>query len=310
MNHDSIYVDKLEYKGFEMKDIFMNRRDFLKKSSLGLASLGLAWSGLNMFSDDSIYAALTGDVAVKKGNMYYRKLGKTGLKLSEISFNGGVLNDVSVLSYAMDLGLNYIDTAPIYLDGKSEERVGKILKYRPNELIVGTKWEVREEFRVKELVKSVEASLKRLGTDTIDIIQVWAARRKTQVLHEPVFEAFEKLKKAGKVRFLGLTSHKNEEEVCREAVNCGQYDVLLASYNYENYDKIDPIIKDAVKKGIGVIAQFSLLGGDKIPGNTKNAKMGSVEWVLKNQNISSTVVTMGSLSVVDEYMQIPASIRK
>lgn len=310
MNHDSVYVNKLEYKGFEMKDIFMNRREFLKKSSLGLASLGLAWSGLNMFSDDSIYAALMGDVAVKKGNMYYRKLGKTGLELSEISFNGGVLKDVSVLSYAMDLGLNYIDTAPVYLDGKSEERIGKILKYRPNELIVGTKWEVREEFRVKELVKSVEASLKRMGTDTIDIIQVWAARRKTQVLHEPVFEAFEKLKQAGKVRFLGLTSYKNEEEICREAVNCGRYDVLLASYNYNNYEEMGLIIKDAVKKEMGVMAQFTMLGRKKIPGNTKGSKIGSVEWALKNQNISSIVVMMGGLSVVDEYMQIPASIRK
>jgi len=310
MNHDSVYVNKQEYKGLKMKDIFMNRREFLKKSSLGLASLGLAWSGLNIFSDDSVYAALTGDVAVKKGNMYYRKLGKTGLELSEISFNGGVLKDVSVLSYAMDLGLNYIDTAPVYLDGKSEELIGKILKYRPGELIVGTKWEVREEYRVKELEQSVNASLKRMGTDTIDIIQVWGASRKTQVLHEPVFEAFEKLKKAGKVRFLGLTSHKNEELVCQEAVNCGRYDVLLTSYHYDNHEKMDPIISQAAKKEMGVIAQFTISGGNKIPGNTKNPKMGAVEWSLKNQNISSTVVTMDGLSVVDEYMQIPSVIRK
>lgn len=285
---------------------YLTRREFIKKTSLGFLCAGLAYSGINV---KSLFAALAKDPATKKGIMYYRKLGKTDLLVSEIAFNGGRLTDPAVLSYAMDLGINYVDTAPAY--GDSELNIAKILKYRRNDLIVATKWEVNELFRVKELEKSVETSLKRLEVETIDIIQVWAAMRKTQVTHEPVFEAFDKLKKAGKVKYLGITTHRNEIEVSKEIIKTGRYDMMLAAYHYLNYKQMGPIIEEAVQKNIGVIGQLITEGSDENPELKGNSSTrAAAEWALKNTNLTSVLLDMPTTPDVDELARVPGLMRK
>ena len=242
----------------------LTRREFLKNGSLGLVGAGLALTGLSMFDSRQVFANILDGIAEQNGKMFYRKLGKTGLMVSEIVFNGGVLDDPSVLAYAMDLGLNYVDTSRTYPG--SEENIAKILKYKRDKLIVATKWQVEEKFKVEDLEKSLNESLQALGTDHIDIIQVWAARRQTQINHEPVFVAFEKLKKAGKVSFLGISSHINPHVMAQEVVNSGRYDMMNVMYNYVNHQEMDPIIREASKKDIGIIGQLILNGFDKIEG--------------------------------------------
>ncbi|RJP59924.1 MAG: aldo/keto reductase [Candidatus Auribacter fodinae] len=283
----------------------MTRREFLKKTVLGLACAGLFAGGMR---PQSLFAALEGVSAVQKGNMFYRTLGKTGLSVSEISFNGGRLSDIAVLAYAMDHGVNFIDTAPQYAD--SEQLISKILKYRKNELIVATKWEVSELFTEQELIASVEQSLKNLNVDTIDIIQTWSAMRATQVNHEPVFTAFEKLKKDGKVRFLGITTHRNEVEVAKSVIENGKYDTLMIGYNITNHEQVDPLIKEAGEKGIGVIAQYVTDYKARIPGEFRGTSRGAAQWALSNPNICSAVMDMFNVQEVDELVRVPAILRK
>ncbi len=285
----------------------LTRREFLKRTSLGLIGAGLVYAGLDT---RSLLAALKGGQATKKGKMFFRKLGKTGISISEISFNGGVLKDLSVLSYAMDMGLNFIDTAPAYGDGKSEMLIGKLLKYRPKDLIVATKWKVNEQYRVKEYEESVNASLKNLNVDTIDIIQAWAVMRKSQVNHEPMFEAFEKLKQAGKVRYLGITTHRNEVEVSGEIVRNGRYDTMTVAYNYKNYEQMTPIIEQASKKGMGIIGQFITEGVYNLPNPFSKTKKGAVEWALQNTDLDSVIVDLRNIQEVDELLRIPEQLRK
>ncbi len=286
---------------------YLDRREFLKKTSQGLLGLGICLAGLDSLST-SLFAKLADVKAEKRGRMYYRKLGKTDLSLSEVGFNGGLLEDPAVLSYAMDMGLNFIDTAPMYKN--SEELIGKVLKYRKKDLIVATKWEVKETITVEDLEKSVEESLKRLGLETIDIIQVWGARRKTQVTHEPMFTAFDKLKKAGKVRYLGITTHLNESEITKEIIKCGKYDTMMVAYNYKNHKLMNPLLEEGVKKNIGIIAQYIDAGLADIPSVHKGTIRGALEWALDNENISCAVVPIRDIADANELLSVPALIRK
>ena len=287
----------------------ITRREFIKRSSLGIAGLGLAWAGLSSIRDpQSLWAALQNDPAQQNGKMFYRKLGKTGLMISEVAFNGALSENTAVLSYAMDLGLNYVDTAPSYAN--SEEIIGKVLGYRRDELYVATKWDVQENIDPKKLEESLMMSLKRLNIDTIDIIQVWAARRKTQVLYEPMFEVFEKLKQDGKVRFLGLTTHINSEDVVRAAIDCERYDMMTVLYNYNNRETMGPLIEEAAAKNIGIIAQFIEGGKESIPGDGSGTLSGALEWVLSNPHVASAILPMGSAAQVDEFLCVPSMMRK
>ena len=286
----------------------LTRREFLKNGSLGLAGAGLALAGLSMFDTRQVFSKMLDDIAQQKGKMYYRKLGKTGLMVSEIIFNGGVLDDPSVLAYAVDLGLNYVDTSRTY--GESEKLIGKVLKYKRDKLIVATKWKVEEKFKVKDFEQSVNDSLNALGTDHIEIIQVWAARRQTQINHEPVFEAFEKLKKAGKVSFLGISNHINTEVMAKEIVKNGRYDMMTIMYNYANHDAMDNIIREAYKKEMGIIGQLIFDGYDKIEGPFAGTFRGAIQWALNNKHITAVDLSMRNVQEVDEIMQIPSLLRK
>ncbi|MDX9703478.1 MAG: aldo/keto reductase [Candidatus Auribacterota bacterium] len=296
-------------KMYDPSEERITRRDFLKRSTLGIAGLGLAWAGLSSMSNPQmLFAALENDPAIQKGRMYYRKLGKTGLTISEVAFNGALAEDTSVLSYAIDHGLNYVDTAPSY--GNTEEIIGQVLKYRRNDLYVSTKWDVQENMDPKKLEESVMLSLKRLNIDTIDIIQIWAARRKTQVLFEPMFEVFDKLKKDGKVRFLGVSSHINTEDVMRAVIDCERFDMMTILYNYKNHEKMASLIEEASAKNIGMIAQFIEGGMESIPGAGKGTLRGALEWVLSNRNIASAIMPMRSTPQADEFLYVPSMMRK
>ncbi|MCD6460275.1 aldo/keto reductase [bacterium] len=286
----------------------LTRREFLKKGSFGLAGAGLALTGLSMFDTQRVFANMLDDIARQKSRMFYRKLGKTGLMVSEIIFNGGLLKDPSVLAYAIDLGLNYVDTSRTY--GDSEELVGKILKYKRDNLIVATKWRVEEKYKVQDFVDSLNESLKSLGSDYIDIIQVWAARRQTQINHEPMFEAFEKLKKDGKVRFLGISNHINTPVMSREIVKNGRYDMMNVMYNYRNHEEMDTIIGNAYKKNMGIIGQLITDGYENIEGPFSGTLRGAIQWALNNKHLTAVDITMRNVQEVDEILQIPSLLRK
>ena len=298
----------LDNKNFFSEDV--TRREFIKQGILGLMGTGIALSGLDMLFGKDVFAAFDADPAEKIGRMYFRKLGKTGLKISEIGMNGGILKDPSVLSFAMDAGLNYIETGPEYSQGEAERTLGKVLKLRREEIIVATKWKVFEEYRVKELETSLNDSLKRLNTDFVDIIQVWGTRRKTQVNHEPIFEAFQKLKEQGKVRHLGITVHMNVVELCDEIIANGQYEQMTVAYHYDNHEEIDPVLIKAAQNDIGFVAQFIDSGMEKISGPHKGTSRGVLEWMLKNKYLTSAIDYMNTIAEVDELLQVPRIIRQ
>ncbi len=165
--------------------------------------------------------------------MQYRTLGRTGLRVSEIGFGGasvGIPNYIEAwdpgdpesqdtvvraLDRALDLGLNYLDTAEGYGEGISEDTMGRVTARRRDEYVVATKVSSREPAAIRA---ACEASLRRLQTEAIDVYQFhggwYDAEDVDATLHRGGLEAMQALRQEGKVRFLGFAA-EGPTAVCR-----------------------------------------------------------------------------------------------
>jgi len=264
---------------------------------------------------------------IKKGPMFYRRLGRTGLLVSEISLGGSPLPDWALMRQAVDRGVNYIDTSHTYMNGNSERQIGKLLKEAGREKIyVGTKFHIRNRWSEESIISSVEGSLRRLQTDTIDVLLIHGASDPNKLTDERVLSAFDKMKRAGKFRFSGLSCHSNHQEVISEAVNCGQYDMVQLGYNvfdiedtekdiktYSDYlgtSGLRNLIKKAYDQDIGVIAMKTLkVGGrrqnlDKYSTGSTSLYQAMLKWALENQQISSVVTEMLNRTQLEEDLAV------
>ena len=227
--------------------------------------------------------------------MNYRKFGNTGIEVSEIGFGcgdvGGLMvrgehvDQVRAVARAMELGINYFDTASRYGGGQSETNLGRVLKELSAEVYVGTKYSLGEadpNDLKAGVIQSVEASLKRLGREQVDLIQLHdrissqtdvsvRAITVSDVLGE-VREALEVLKFQGKVRFYGMTG-VGEPKGIHEVVASGLVSTVQTVYNLINasagtaipagFDMpdYDRLIDLSAEKNVGVIVIRVLAAG-------------------------------------------------
>ena len=150
--------------------------------------------------------------------MEYRRLGNSGLKISEISLGGNVFGkwadeqtSIAVINQAFDMGINYIDTADMYGQGRSEELVGKAVKSKRYQVIIATKFGYPMGAGPNDsgasryyIMKAVDASLRRLQTGYIDLYQVHLPDPTTPI--EETLRALDDLVRAGKVRYIGCSN--------------------------------------------------------------------------------------------------------
>ncbi|MCI0844509.1 MAG: aldo/keto reductase [Chloroflexi bacterium] len=227
--------------------------------------------------------------------MNYRKFGNTGIEISEIGFGcgdvGGLMvrgepaDQVTAVARAMELGINYFDTASRYGGGQSETNLGRVLKELSAEVFVGTKYSLGESDPndlKAGVIRSVEASLKRLGREQVDLIQLHdrissqtdvtvRAITVSDVLGE-VQEGLDVLKSQGKVRFYGMTG-VGEPKGIHEVVASGLVSTVQTVYNLINpsagvdaptgFDMTDydRLIDRAAEKNVGIIVIRVLAAG-------------------------------------------------
>ncbi len=206
--------------------------------------------------------------------MNYRELGKTGWKISEISFGawaigsawGEVKDDESLdaLRCAIDLGVNFIDTADVYGDGHSEKLIAKILKERKENLIVATKAGRRlnphnsEGYNRKNLTSFIERSLKNLDTDSLDLVQLHCPP--TEVYYRPeVFEILDDLVKQGKIKHYGVSVEKVEEGL--KAIEYPGVQSVQIIFNLFRRRPAELFFNECRKKNVGIIARVPLASG-------------------------------------------------
>ena len=210
--------------------------------------------------------------------MNYRALGRTGLRVSEVGYGAwgigakqwiGASDDESTraLDKAIDLGLNFIDTALAYGDGHSEQIVGSVVRRRKDKVFVATKippknrkWPaspsvpVQDVFPADYVVSCTEQSLKHLGLETIDLQQlhVWTDEFAGA---GDWLSAVEKLKKQGKIRHFGISLGEHTPDNGLKAVESGIVDTVQVIYNIFDQSPEDALFPLCLKKNVGVLAR-------------------------------------------------------
>ena len=293
----------------------MDRRHFIKSTSMTLLAT-MAKTGLGTDNPP-----LT--------QMKYRRLGRTGLEISEISLGGSPVPPEAVFSRAIELGVNYVDTSSSYMNGNSERTIGKILKQYPNKLHVATKIHAGRKGNdsKEDWEKEFEGSLKRLNVDCVDILLIHGAGSPAIPANEDILSLFEKLKKQGKIRFTGISCHSNPVEVLTDAIKSGNYDMVTVGYNgfsgslvkgngvYEDYlqkSGIEQVIDLAKKQDVGVIAMKTMAGGDRQELAKYKAKgislpQAKLKWVLENKYVASALSEMVTFDILEENLAVSGS---
>lgn len=245
----------------------------------------------------------------------YRPLGRTGVNVSDISFGCAGLDDAGVARRGVERGITYFDTSPDYSHTGSETALGAAIRGTPRDrLFVVSKFctangHLADDTPVPEVIAAVEASLQRLGTDYIDLIHIHAVNSLDRLMAPNIHEAFDRLKQAGKARFLGVSSHTPDlETVMAHAVDSGRFDVIMVAYNFKDWPDLGNIFRRARSRGVGVVAMKTLKGArhtqlaDFTPTERESFAQAAFKWVLSNPDVSGLVVSMSSYQQIDEYL--------
>jgi aryl-alcohol dehydrogenase-like predicted oxidoreductase len=379
----------------------ISRRNFLLKGTIAAASIPLISLGnVNVRKPSPVIPspAIAPVWRNKQSGMAYRQLGRTGFMVSEI-VNGG--NHVSPdnlrpTELAVEMGLNYLDTASGYGGGNSELGIGKFLSKASNrdKIFINTKVSGYHQLRnslykdifdglsagkkeallkkaknlraesgvdqpeyyvayfpsqprlldgvflsrammseygekvdgsrqLEELItSSLEQSLKRMNTDYVDILMCPHGSSDYNEVNSPyIVRTFEKLKKQGKVRHLGVSTHNNMGNVLKGAMDSGSFDVIMLAYNLINHGFLDNLIQEASNKGMGIIAMkvarpfIDRTESFRAPAwrieklnhfvkEDVKIQQKAYLWALQNPNISAVISDMQNEDIVAENLPL------
>ena len=276
----------------------INRRDFLKIGVAGAATLGLVGVE-NLLHAEPAAAPV------------YRTLGRTGLKITTLSFGAMLTPESEVIRAGFDMGINYVDTARRYLNGRSEEIVSRALQGIRDKVYVATKTR-RESTTRDEIIKDLETSLAQLRTDHIDVIQLHGLDNPKQVFNAEAREAYAKAKEQGKVRFFGVSTHTNQAEVVNAVVDDPDkfFDTVLVQYNFNTEPAVKQAIARAKAAGVGVIAMKIQMGGYKTREDAKaitpEQAAANLKWVLQDANVTTAIPGMRTVDQVKQMVPVMA----
>jgi aryl-alcohol dehydrogenase-like predicted oxidoreductase len=206
--------------------------------------------------------------------MQYRELGRTGFKVSTISFGAwaigstwGTVDDkesMAALHKALDCGVNFFDTADVYGDGHSEKLLAQLRKERSEKFYVATKAgrrlnpHIASGYTRENLTAFVERSLKNLETDSLDVLQLHCPP--TEVFYMPeVFDVLDDLVKAGKLKNYGVSVEKVEEAL--KAIEYPNVKTVQIIFNIFRQRPSHLFFEQAIKKNIGILARLPLSSG-------------------------------------------------
>jgi predicted aldo/keto reductase-like oxidoreductase len=248
----------------------------------------------------------------------YRTLGRTGWRISDVVVGSGRIRDqkgTDVVRLALERGVTYVDTSPDYSATGSEECVGKAIRGLRGQVFIATKWctpwgHLGAGTKVADYVGVIEQSLARLGTDYVDLVHVHSCDEVDRLMDPNMHEAFDRLKQAGKVRFLGFSSHTpNLVAVAEAAIASGRFDVMMLAYHHGIWPKLGELIQRARREqDMGVVAMKTLKGAKHhgLAGFREHAdaySQAALRWVLSNPDVSAAVISFFEFQHVDEYLR-------
>lgn len=299
----------------------INRRDFISKGVSGIAAVSMMGTSVVTYKASEQQKALT----QSRKKIIYRSLGNTGIRLPIV--NMGVMNSSlpALVKKSYDIGVRYFDTAAWYQRGKNEKMIGQAIKELNvrNRVVIGTKIYIPPQQRgmsseqvKKTYLKIAEQSLQRLQTDYVDILFSHSVYDHEWLQNPGILEALQLLKKQGKARFIGFTTHTNMAECIQDAIRTGDYDVIETAYNYALSDDKDykNILKKAALKGIGLIAMKTQCSQywykEDLPQDQQEYYQGRImhtavlKWVLRNNFITTAIPGYTSFREMEEDFSV------
>lgn len=298
------------------------KRNITRKKFITTAAAGIA--GIKMIP----YLTSTGLTKT----LSIRSIGKTGIMVPPVCFGATRTNDESLIKYAIDKGFMFIDTGRSYANGNNERLVGRAvsgirkkiviqskLRLDPNELPSGGKGKKGADEVKSALNSKLEASLKALGSDYIDILLYHDASQENLLFHTEVMKFFGGLKSSGVIRACGFSTHNDLMNLPERNNRELFYDVIMVPFNHKgsfvhsvsgNFSEWDQnrlisVLTEAGSKGIGVIAMKTCSGGKYSPSpDIEPGYPEAVRWVIGHSFISSAAVAMANFEQVNEHLPL------
>lgn len=271
--------------------------------------------------------------------MKYNPLGKSELNISKIGFGcmslkGDAKTNQLMIDRALELGINYFDTADLYENGANEEKLASLLKTRRNQVTLATKvgnqyradgtgwdWNPRRSY----ILSAVEDSLKRLKTDYIDLYQLHGGTLEDPI--DEIIETFEQLKQQGKIRYYGISSIR--PNVIREYVKRSGIVSVMLQYSLLDRRPEESCFELLQENQIGVLARGSIAQGlliDKpaapyldwsaaavakaaeaikaVTTGSGNPAQTAIRFVLQQQGIASAVLGLSTLAQLEDLATV------
>ena len=282
------------------------RRDFLRMMG---AAAGVAVSGTLPGIPPNASAATD----PPPGAPEKRLLGKTGFQVGTVGFGAMTTRDPEVIRFAVERGVDYVDTAARYMGGENERIVGRALAGIRDKVVLATKVKIGT---VDEMILSAENSLRSLKVDVIDLLQLHNVSTEAEVTDERAREALRKLIDQGKVRAAGVTTHSGQETVLRAVAKHGFYKTVLVAYSFRSDTGVAATVKGALGlsdglsntirtvggSGIGIIAMKTQAGGYASPPGGFSPHQAALAWVLANPGVTLAIPGMTSYAQVEENL--------
>ena len=271
----------------------ISRRSFIQKGAV-VGSIITAGG----FVPRRFYAA-EGETTIR-----YRDLGKTGFKVSEIGFGAMNTRDAELVEAAIDAGINYIDTAHMYMNGVNEEVVGKAVQGKRDKVFLTTKV---AETDLKAIPTMIETSLKRLKTDHIDLLLAHGLHETEWLENEDLIKPLDDARRKGQARFVGYSTHKFPNDYLDATLKTKFWEAVSVSYNYQSPKEVTENIRKAREAGIAIIAMKSLMKGR---GNTDMAtesmtpNQAALKWVLENEYVDVIIPGMTTFEQLAEDLPV------
>ena len=264
----------------------------------------------------------------------YRRLGRTELEISDISFGSSRLRlgEEDLVRHALDRGVNYFDTAESYTGTQSETVLGNALKGARDKVYIASKTFAGARTRADAIMRDLEDSLRRLQTDYVDIYFNHAVNNVDRISNPEWATFVDRARQQGKIRFTGMSGHAGRLVECLDyAVDNDVYDVWLVAYNfgqdpafYESmtrsldriakHPELPRVLKKAKQKDIGVVTMKTLMGArlnDLRPFEHGGATFAQAafRWVLSSDDVDAVVISMTGTDLIDEYLGASGATR-
>ena len=300
----------------------LSRREFL--GATGAAALGIGALGMPPA------ARADSGSGPPPSIRRYRVLGKTGLEISDIGFGSGNCRSAALVKHCYERGINYFDTAEMYRsEGWArgeyvENLIGEALQ-GVRDKVVTTKFVAKADHDRHRIMGELEASLRRLRTDYVDIYLNHAVNDRARLENPEWFEFVEMAKKQGKIRFSGMSGHGGKLTECLDhALDNDLVEVVLVAHNfgsdpafYERFTKhfdmvanqveLPRLMKKAHDKGVGVIAMKTLMGAkindlSRYQRDGASLERAAFRWVFSDPNVDALVISMKNEELADRYI--------